>query len=234
MLAGLLAVSAAVAAISPARAGPGGSVDITSDYVLRGVSQSNGKPAWQGDLHWDFPAGVTAGVWASQVELAPDSNTSELDGYVQWRHGLSSDLDLGATATHYSYPRDPRPANYNYDELSLSLTWRDQFRIAASWTPDVTLYSYSDGLAANRTAYTAEASWHRDLPARLDFTAGLGFYWPPGLDYASYTYGDATLGWKYGHWHVNLAWIWVQDATKRQYTTGPAGGPLVATLAWVF
>jgi uncharacterized protein (TIGR02001 family) len=233
-LTGLLSTALVIAASPSAWAGPGGSIDITTDYVLRGVSQTEGNPAWQGDLHWEFPAGVSAGVWGSQVELVPRSYSWELDGYLQWRHQLSSDLDLAAAATHYGYPGDPRAFNYNYDDLRLSLTWRDQWQIAASWSPNVTLYSYSEGLSTNRTVYTMEASWHRDLPARLNLTAGVGIYWPPGLDYASYGYGDATLGWKYGHWRVNLALIWVQDATHRQYSPGPAGGPLVATLAWVF
>ena len=231
---GLLTACAAVVAVFPARAGPGGYIGITSDYVLRGVSQSDGKAAWQGDLHWDFPAGLTAGVWTSQVEFEPHSESVELDGYLQWRRTLSPDFDFGAAATHYSYPGDPRPVNYNYDELSMSLTWRDQFSFSASWTPNVTLYSAANGLAANRTAYTVEVGWHRDLPARLNVSAGVGFFWPPGLDYGSYAYGDATVGWQYGHWRVNLAWIWVQDAAHRQYATGPAGGPLVASVAWVF
>jgi uncharacterized protein (TIGR02001 family) len=229
-----LAACLAVAAASPARAGLGGSVDITSDYVLRGVSQSAGKAAWQGDVHWDFPAGWSAGVWASQVSLAPESNTWETDGYLQWHRALSADLELGASATYYGYPGDPRQVDYNYGELGLSLMWRDQIRVAASWTPRITLFSYSDGLATDQQVLTLEASWHRDLPARLDLTAGIGVYYPPGLEYASYAYGDATLGWKYGHWRVNLAWIWAQDTTHRQYSSGPAGGPFAATLAWVF
>ncbi len=224
----------AVAVSLAARAGPGGSVDITSDYVLRGVSQSAGKAAWQGDAHWDFPAGWSAGVWASQVSLAPESDSWELDSYLQWHRALSADLALGASATYYSYPGDPRPVDYNYTELSLSLLWRDQIRVAASWTPRITLYSYEDGLATDEQALSLEASWHRDLPARLDLTAGIGLYYPPGLDNASYAYGDATLGWKYGHWRVNLAWIWAQDTTHRQYSSGPVGGPFAATLAWVF
>lgn len=233
-LSALLTASLAAVAAAPAHAGLGGSVDVTTDYVLRGVSQSAGKAAWQGDVHWDFPASWSAGLWASQVSLAPRSNTWEVDSYLQWHRALSADLDLAVAATYYSYPSDPRPVDYNYGELGLSLMWRDRIRVAASWTPSVTLFSYSDGLATNHGALTLETSWHRDLPARLDLAAGLGVYYPPGLDYASYAYGDATLGWKYGHWRVNLAWIWVQDATHRQYSSGPAGGPWAATLFWVF
>jgi uncharacterized protein (TIGR02001 family) len=234
VLRGLLAASLGAAASSTAVAQLGGSIGVTSDYVLRGVTQSDGEPAVQADAHWNFPAGWSAGLWGSQVELAPQSDTWELDGYLQWNGALSSDLDMGATVTHYSYPSDPRPVSYEYDELSLSLLWRDQIRVVASWTPRLNLYSYSDGLARDREVYTLEASWHRDLPDRLDLTAGVGFYDPQGLEYASYTYGDAALGWKYGHWRVNLAWVWVQDTGHRQYSSGPAGGPWVGTVAWTF
>jgi uncharacterized protein (TIGR02001 family) len=233
-LSGLLSACLAVAAVAPAVAGPGGLVDLTSDYALRGVSQSNGKPAWQGDAHWDFPTGWLAGVWASQVALAPHSDNWELDSYLQWHRALNPDLEFGASATYYSYPHDPRPVDYNYSELSLSLMWRDQFRVAASWTPRIPLYSLADGLAPDEKVWTLESSWHRDLAAHWGLSAGLGFYYPPGLDYASYLYGDTTLGWKYGHWRVNLAWIWAQNAAHRQYASGPAGGPLAATLTWVF
>src|SRR4051812_11218572 len=99
----LLAVTL-VASAAPARADLGGSVDLTSDYVLRGVSQSAGKAAWQGDVHWEFPAGWSSGVWASQVALAPHSDTWEIDGYLQWHRALSTDLELGASATYYTYP----------------------------------------------------------------------------------------------------------------------------------
>ena len=207
----------------PARAGPGGSVDITSDYVLRGVSQSNGKAAWQGDAHWNFPAGWTAGVWASQVELLPQQDSWELDSYLQWHGALSPDVDLGASATYYSYPSDPRSVDYDYSELSVSMT------LARPDPGGGQLDSRASRCIHTRTAWPAtarsgpwKASWHRDLPARLDLTAGVGFYYPPGLDYASYAYGDATLGWKYGHWRVNLAWIWAQNADPSPVLLGPA------------
>lgn len=234
LLSGLLTACLALTLDTSALAGPGGSIGITSDYVLRGVSQTQGKAAVQADLHWDFPRGWSAGVWASQVELKPQHDSTELDGYLQWHGSLSTDFDLGATATHYSYPDDPRPVGYNYDELSLSLVWRDQVRIAASWIPGVNLYSRADGLADHQQVLTLEAGWHRDLLPGLDLSAGVGYYDPTGLEYASYGYGDVTLGWKYGHWRVNLAWIWVQDERHRQYSPGPAGGPLAGTVSWVF
>lgn len=216
------------------RAGPGGSLAVTSDYVLRGVSQSDGEAVLQGDVHWNFPIGWSAGVWASKVHIAPRRALTEFATYLQWQRTISADFDLSAAATHYSYPHDPRPVGYDYDELSLSLAWRDQIYVAATWTPRLNLYSPVDGLASNRRVFSVEASWHRALARRLDLTAGLGIYAPQGLDDASYSYGNLTLGWHYGHWRANLNSIWVQNAGHRQYSPGPAGGPLAATVAWIF
>jgi uncharacterized protein (TIGR02001 family) len=230
----LLAVSLAAAGPRAALAGPGGAVTVTSDYVLRGISQSNGEPVLQGDVHWKFPSGWSAGLWGSQLRVWPGAASSELGPYLQWQGTLSGDFDLGTAYTHYAYPNDPRPVSYDYDELTVSLAWRDQVYLAASWTPRLNLYSASDGLAGNREVYTLEASWHRTIRPRFDLSVGLGFYDPLGVDYASYAYGNATLGWHYGHWRANLSAIWVQDAPHRRYSQGPAGGPLTATIAWLF
>jgi uncharacterized protein (TIGR02001 family) len=205
---------------------------VTSDYVLRGVSQSDGEPALQGEVHLNFPAGWSSGIWTSQLRFAPNRTSLELGAQLQWHGALTEDLDFGATLAHYGYPSDPRPIRYDYEELSVSLAWRDQIYVAASWTPRASLYSPAYGPAEHRQALSFEGSWHRNLRPRLDLSAGLGFYDPLGLDYAAYTYGNATLGWHYGHWRAHLAWIWVQDKAHRQYSTGPAGGPWAVTVSW--
>ena len=230
----LLAATVAVVFARPAQGSMGGAVTLASDYVLRGVSESDNNPVLQGDLHWNFPVGWSAGVWASQLRTQPRSADGEVAAYLQWQRAISSDFDLGASYTHYQYLNDARPVTYNYDELAVSLAWRDQLYLAATWTPKLNLYSASAGPAPDRHVYTVEASWHRTLVRRLDFSAGLGFYDPQGVDYGSYSYGNATLGWHYGHWRANLTAIWVQDASHRQYSPGPAGGPLMATVAWFF
>ena len=135
------------------------------------------------------------------------------------------DLDFAATATHYSYPGDPRPVSYNYDELSAVAAVARPVRVAASWTPSLNLYSYSDGLATDRQVYTLEASWHRDLPRRLDLSAGCRLLRSHrALNTPPTPTGTLTLGWKYGHWRVNLAWIWVQDTDTASIPPARPGG----------
>lgn len=230
----LLAATAALGLARPAHASLGGAATLASDYVLRGVSQSDNNPVLQGDLHWNFPIGWSAGVWGSQLRTWPRTADGEVAFYLQWQRAISSDFDMGASYTHYKYLNDTRPVTYNYDELAVSLAWRDQVYLAATYTPKLNMYSVVAGPAPDREAYTFEASWHRSLVRRFDLSAGLGFYDPQGVDYGSYAYGNATLGWHYGHWRANLTAIWVQHASHRQYSPGPAGGPLVASVAWFF
>ena len=46
---------------------------LTSDYIFRGVSQTNEDPALQVGLTYDFGNGFYAGAWSSNVDYAPAS-----------------------------------------------------------------------------------------------------------------------------------------------------------------
>lgn len=212
-----------------------GSIGASSDYVLRGISQNRGELALQGDVHLHFAPAWSVGMWASQVQLLPGRHSVELDGYLQWQHPLNGDFDLAVSATHYAYPNDPRPINYDYNELALALSWRDQLYATVAYAPAVNLFtSYGNIVERDRHVYTYELSAHRSLTAHLEALAGVGFYGPRDIDYASYTYGSASLGWHYGKWRADLAWIAVQRLEHRWFTQGKAGGPLTLSVAWSF
>ena len=212
-----------------------GSVGAASDYVLRGVSQNRGEVAVQGDVNVRFAQGWSAGVWGSQLQLLPGQHTLEFDSYLQWRKALSADFDLAVSATYYSYPHDPRPISYNYEELAVAISWRDQLYATASWSPRVNFFTrYGFQLEPDRRVFNFELAAHRGLAAHLEALAGVGFYDPVGVDYASYTYGSAALDWHYGNWRAELAWIAVQGANHRWYSQGEAGGPFTLSVAWRF
>ena len=42
-------------------------IKLTTDYVVQGVSDSDGAPAIQGGFDWSHSTGPYAGVWASSV-----------------------------------------------------------------------------------------------------------------------------------------------------------------------
>lgn len=71
---------ATIAGAGVANAEVSGSVTLTSDYVFRGLSQTNGEAAIQGSF--DYSEGIFyAGVWGSSVEFGIDA-AMELDAYV--------------------------------------------------------------------------------------------------------------------------------------------------------
>ena len=63
----------------------GGGIALASDYVFRGISQTDNHPAIQGSLEYGYePWGVYLGTWASSV------NTMTSDGEIEirWFGGL--------------------------------------------------------------------------------------------------------------------------------------------------
>ena len=75
-----LAAGATVMSAGAANAEVSGSVALVSDYVFRGISQSDGGPAIQGSLDWTNDIWY-AGVWGSSTELEA-GESMELDLYV--------------------------------------------------------------------------------------------------------------------------------------------------------
>lgn len=97
----LFLAAVAVAALTAGAAHAGDvtyNLDVTSDYVFRGFSQTNAKPAVQGGI--DYAKGLFyAGTWASTVDFA---NGYELDLYAGVRPTLGkTSFDFGAITYQY-------------------------------------------------------------------------------------------------------------------------------------
>src|ERR1700704_5923456 len=46
----------------------------TTNYVLRGISQTATRPAVQGGLDYDTGVGLTIGTWVSSLDFGDDTN----------------------------------------------------------------------------------------------------------------------------------------------------------------
>ena len=109
-IAGLLAASGAASALELS-----GNVALTTDYIWRGISQTDGAPAIQGGFDAAFTNGLYAGVWGSNVDFGDDTDASmELDLYAGWATDLNGvGIDIGVI--HYGYPTGETGSNF--DEL---------------------------------------------------------------------------------------------------------------------
>src|ERR1700722_331286 len=70
--------------------GFGGSLDVTTDYLVRGISRSDDHSALQLDLHYLDPSGFVGDFFASNTQFAPntarDAELSAFLGYI-WAKG---------------------------------------------------------------------------------------------------------------------------------------------------
>jgi uncharacterized protein (TIGR02001 family) len=120
----------------------------TTDYVFRGISQTDENPAVQGTLNYNHPLGFYFGVWGSNVDITP-GNSVEIDSYVGYTnsiYGINYDLSF----LYYWYPGadgDPKPT---YLELHVGLSYPltvdwpvvPTFSVGYFYSPD---YLFEDG-----------------------------------------------------------------------------------------
>ena len=85
-------------------------VTLTSDYVFRGVSQTDERPAIQGGFDFSHDSGFYAGTWASSISWLHDmsdggapSSSMELDVYGGYWHQFG-DFRMDAGLMGYLYP----------------------------------------------------------------------------------------------------------------------------------
>ena len=55
-----------------------GNVALTTDYVWRGVSQTDEGPAVQGGFDYEHESGFSAGVWGSNVDFDGDTGVIKI------------------------------------------------------------------------------------------------------------------------------------------------------------
>lgn len=96
-------------------------VTLGSDYVYRGISQTDEEPTIQGGFDATSESGLYAGVWASNVAF---DGSVELDYYA----GFSQETDTFSYDVgfiHYNYPNQPQgQAESNFNEVYGSITVR--------------------------------------------------------------------------------------------------------------
>jgi len=99
-------------------------VGVASDYVFRGISQTQNDPQLFGGVDATYGIGY-AGVWASNVDFGLDEPSVEVDVYAGVKPVVGNfNLDLGVI--YYGYSKDrapetnrtiPSPGSFSYIEV---------------------------------------------------------------------------------------------------------------------
>jgi uncharacterized protein (TIGR02001 family) len=120
-----------------------GSVAFTTDYVFRGFTQTDSKPAVQAALTLNTPSGFFLSAWGSNVDFADGGDASaEIDYTIGFTNSVDA-LTYSIVGIIYSYPGGDLPGRnqpgYEYFEAGLTASYAlDMF------TPSVGVYYSPD------------------------------------------------------------------------------------------
>lgn len=181
-------------------------VGIVSDYVFRGVSQTNEGPAVQMGADFTHESGIHAGVWASNVDYEDgDGANAEFDFYIGWSTQINDTLSFDATLLRYAYFDQ---SAYNYNELIFTLGVGDYLSFLLGYSNDV-FNSGESGTYVSASGSYPLAWWdltlngsvgHYDLDDAMgdsyqDLSLGLSRPFGPMAVGVTYTYASDDIDW---------------------------------------
>lgn len=148
-----------------------GNITLTTDYVFRGISQSQGQPALQGGFDYAHESGFYIGTWASNVgwvdDVAKKNNSMEIDLYLGYA-GEAGPISYDVGAIRYFYPGSSISgvATPDSTEVYVALGW--EF-IELKYSHAVSKYLF--GWTGTNTDSTRNSNY-LELNADYEFAAG--------------------------------------------------------------
>lgn len=176
----LTAITAAVAGYAGIAGATGvtGNVTIASDYVYRGISQTENSPALQGSLTFNHDVGFYAGVWGSNVDFNTGGTTTkesslELDLYTGWGGKFSGLPQMGwdLNVLYYLYPNQTKGDDFDFVEFTPALSYDfGMFNVngKVSYSPDFFGAAFGD-------AFYTQANVGIPLPNDFTINGHLGY-----------------------------------------------------------
>jgi len=139
-------------------------IGITSNYVWRGITQTDKKPAVSAGADYSHQSGFYAGTWLSNVDFGDDTNI-ELDLYSGYSTKISgADVDFGYIYYGYQGGEDNHFSEayikVSFDNLSLGVSTL----VDSQWGDSFTDLTYFEG------------NYTFSLPNDLSLDLHAGFY----------------------------------------------------------
>ncbi|MCC6756960.1 MAG: hypothetical protein IT474_03205 [Arenimonas sp.] len=192
---------------------------VTSDYVFRGISQSNRDIAFQAGVDYAFgDSGFYAGAWGSNVDFQDTTGPKgEVDLYVGYNTDITDNVNFDVMLTRYTYHgSDAGYGNIDYNELITKVGLKDVGTLTVGYTND---YSNS---GENVTYVNLGNSW--DLGGEYTLNAGFGRTFSDFGDYNDWNVGvsKSFKGIEFGlnYYDTNLEGPRAADAVVLSMTIG--------------
>jgi uncharacterized protein (TIGR02001 family) len=212
-----------------------GSLGIASDYIVRGVSRSNNRPALQLDLHYSNTPGFVAGLFASNTQIEPGQPSSvELDAYLGYAWTAGSDWHGRLLASHYAYPGSRPGSGYDYDELDADVAYQEWLDISLVYSPNAPRYVQSYRGLAGVTSESAEVNLQQPVLGRVSATAGIGYSSFGGPNSAGFAYWSVGAAYSVASVSVAVSYVDTTAGAKTLFYNEAAAGRWTGTVIWRF
>jgi uncharacterized protein (TIGR02001 family) len=212
----------------------GGSVAVTNDYIVRGISRSNAQAALQLDVHYLNSTGFIAGMFASKTRIDPDqSSDAELNAYVGLAWTAGSDWHGKVLVSHYAYPWNRAGSGYDYDELDVDLTYQEWLGVNLVYSPNAPRYLRSRGLFGV-SSESAEVNLQRPVLGRLSATAGVGYSHFGGPYAGGYAYWSVGAAYSIAAVSLAVSYVDTTAGAKALFYDSAAAGRWAGTVIWRF
>ncbi|MCG6898335.1 MAG: TorF family putative porin [Thiocapsa sp.] len=207
------ALSIGVGASQPASADDvhsfSANIGAVSNYIFRGVTQTDDKAAIQGGVDYAHISGFYAGTWVSNVDFGDvdvedesgnvidviKSPGYEADVYLGFSQSINDDLSFDLNAIYYAYPDGD---DLDFAEIGGSATWK-WVTLGLAYTA----WGQAEDAPGveNGEALFKEGDWYYygsfaiDLPMDFGLDVHGGYY--------DFDYNDG--GNDYGHWGLSIS-----------------------------
>jgi uncharacterized protein (TIGR02001 family) len=208
----------------------GGSLAVTNEYLVRGISRSNHGVAFQADLHVATDSGLIGGIFASSVKFDPeDHRNAEVSGFLGFAWQSNGDWSAKILAGYYGYAWNDSGSQYNYVELAFEAAYDDWLDLNVIYSPDAPRYFLDKGLAGV-SAETGEVTLHTPWRHRVAATAGVGYSRLGGPRGGGYAYWSAGGVMDLAPWSISLTYVNTDAEAAALFYSAAAHNRWAATL----
>ena len=193
----------------------------TSEYMFRGISQTDDHPAIQAGAGYSFSNGFYVGGWASNVDFG-ESTDAEIDTFIGWNGDLNDNLNLDVQLVRYNYVGEPDGVDYAYNELIGKVSFAENYSATLGYTNDF-LNSDTDSFYG-----AVGGSWA--VGNEVNLTAGLGYTTVQGPEdgYLDYSVG---VNRDFGPVNIGLGYIGTDSSGEDLFGEDNAEDKFVLTFA---
>jgi uncharacterized protein (TIGR02001 family) len=190
-----------------------GNFGIYSQYIFRGLTQTDTKPAFQGGFDWAHTSGFYLGTWGSNISWIKDPNPStcshgcslEWDLYGGYKYAFNDDWGMDVGVLYYYYP-----GKYIAGATKPNTT---EIYIAGSWKWASLKYSHSVddtfGIPNSKNSWYLDASANYPINdawtlnahvGRQEYKGGTGGF--SNGDFLNYTDWKLGATWLYNGYNI--------------------------------